>query len=289
MAPVFGDDAGRRLLAGIALGNEPDLTYSADLARYLGEFPAYSAAEHVNAWPRLIPATSENIGTWQSIRDRTINTRWFWNWPTILDNAAPVIKDKPGVLGPFATDHFYPMARTCASDPYRCPSIERLLAQERLDSFNYEVYTHATEAANRGLLYRMDETNTAAGRGAPGVSDTAASATWTLDTLFNAACPQPPTSLGPTATATSAPRASTSTTRRSTGTSPRGGQRLLQRDPLRPLAREGKPDAGAVLLRAAAVRAARAGDDGPPPGRTGRDRSSAWSMRGPPVDRGVCS
>ena len=38
----------------------------------------------------------------------------------------------------------------------------------------------------------MDETNTAAGRGAPGVSDTAASATWTLDTLFNAACPQPP-------------------------------------------------------------------------------------------------
>ena len=81
MAPVFGDEAGRRLLAGIALGNEPDLTYSADLARYLGEFPAYSGAEHVNAWPRLIPATSENIGTWQSIRDRTINTRWFWNWP----------------------------------------------------------------------------------------------------------------------------------------------------------------------------------------------------------------
>jgi hypothetical protein len=44
----------------------------------------------------------------------------------------------------------------------------------------------------RGLRYRVDETNTAAGRGAPGVSDVAASATWTLDTLFNAACPQPP-------------------------------------------------------------------------------------------------
>ena len=81
VAPVFGDEAGRRLLAGIALGNEPDLTYGADLARYLGEFPAYTAAEHVNAWPRLIPATSENIGTWQSIRDRTIGTRWFWDWP----------------------------------------------------------------------------------------------------------------------------------------------------------------------------------------------------------------
>ena len=96
------------------------------------------------------------------------------------------------MLGPFATDHFYPLARTCASDPYRCPSIPRLLAQERMDSFDYEVYTHAAEAARRGLRYRMDETNTAAGRGAQGVSDVAASGTWTLDTLFHAACPQPP-------------------------------------------------------------------------------------------------
>ena len=192
VAPVFSDDVGRRELAGIALGNEPDLTYVGDLARYLSEYPAYAGADFVNQWPRLVPATSENIGTWQSIRDRTINTRWFWDWPLILDTIAPAIKEKRGVLEPFATDHFYPMARTCLTDPYRCPTIERLLSQERLDSFDYEVYTHATEAARRGLRYRMDETNTAAGRGAPGVSDVAASATWTLDALFNAACPQPP-------------------------------------------------------------------------------------------------
>jgi hypothetical protein len=192
VTPVFGDEAGRRQVAGIALGNEPDLTYGGDLARYLAEFPAYAGAEFVNQWPRSVPATSENIGTWQSIRDRTINTRWFWDWPVILDHVAPTILETRGPLEPFATDHFYPMARTCASDPYRCPTIERLLSQERMDSFGYEVYTHATEAARRGLRYRMDETNTAAGRGAPGVSDVAASATWLLDTLFNAACPQPP-------------------------------------------------------------------------------------------------
>jgi hypothetical protein len=192
VAPVFGDDVGRRELAGIALGNEPDLTYSGNLARYLSEYRAYAGADYVNQWPRLVPATSENIGTWQSIRDRTINTRWFWDWPMILDSVVPTVMDKQGVLAPFATDHFYPMARTCASDPYRCPTIERLLSRERMDNFDYEVYTHATEAARRGLRYRMDETNTAAGRGAPGVSDVAASATWTLDTLFNAACPQPP-------------------------------------------------------------------------------------------------
>jgi hypothetical protein len=192
VAPVFGDEAGRRDVAGIALGNEPDLTYSGDLVRYLSEFPAYAGAGSINQWPRVVPASSENIGTWQSIRDRTINTRWFWDWPAILDTVAPTVKGKPGVLGPFATDHFYPLARTCPTDPYRCPTIERLLSRERMDNFDYQVYTHATEAARRGLQYRMDETNTAAGRGAPGVSDVAASATWTLDTLFNAACPQPP-------------------------------------------------------------------------------------------------
>ena len=192
VAPIFGDDRGRREVAGIALGNEPDLTYAGNLDRYLGEYPGYAGAEHVKEWPRVLPATSENIGTWQSIRDGTINTRWFWDWPAILDAIAPSVLDDRSVLEPFATDHFYPMARTCPTDPYRCPTIERLLSQERVDSFNYEVYTHATEAARRGLRYRMDETNTAAGRGAPGVSDVAASATWTLDTLFNAACPQPP-------------------------------------------------------------------------------------------------
>jgi len=190
--PAFGDAAGRRYVAGIALGNEPDLTYSADLARYLSDFPAYAGASYVNQWPRVVPASSENIGTWQSFRDRTINTRWFWDWPVILDTVASTVKDKQGALGPFATDHYYPMARTCASDPYRCPTIERLLSQERMDNFDYQVYLHATEAARRGLRYRMDETNTAAGRGAPGVSDVAASAAWTLDTMFHAACPQPP-------------------------------------------------------------------------------------------------
>ena len=193
VAPHFSDDAGRRYMAGVALGNEPDLTYQGDLNRYLGEYPAYADAEGVNQLPRIAPNTSENIGTWQRFTtDPTFNTRWFFQWPQILDAVAPSVNDRPGTLGPFATDHFYPLARTCPTDPYRCPTIERLLAEERVDSFNYEVYTHAAEAARHGMRYRMDETNTAAGRGAQGVSDVAASGIWTLDTLFNAACPQPP-------------------------------------------------------------------------------------------------
>jgi hypothetical protein len=119
VAPLFGDPAGRRMLAGIALGNEPDLTYEGDLARYLTDFSAY--AEAVNGWPRVVPATSEPIAAWQSIRDRTIDTRWFWEWPAILDHLAPAVR------GTFATDHFYALARGCSTDPYRCATIERLL------------------------------------------------------------------------------------------------------------------------------------------------------------------
>jgi hypothetical protein len=61
-----------------------------------------------------------------------------------------------------------------------------------MDNFNYGAYKHADEAAQRGLGYRLGEINTSAGRGAQGVSDVAASATWALDVMFNAACPQPP-------------------------------------------------------------------------------------------------
>jgi hypothetical protein len=195
VTPSFGDEAGRRTVAGISLGNEPDLTYSGDLERYLADLPAYTNAEVVKDWPRAMPATSENIGPWQDFKlpPAGFNTRWFWNWPTILDAIAPILKERPGPLEPAATDHFYPLARTCsANTPYRCPTIVRLLERERNDNFGFQVYTHAREAAARGLRYRMDETNTAAGRGAPGVSDVAASATWALDTLFTAACPQPP-------------------------------------------------------------------------------------------------
>ena len=193
VAPVFGDAAGRREVAAISLGNEPDLTYSGDLERYLHDVPAYVQA--VGGWPLELPATSEPIAPWQDIEQPPpgLDTRWFSDWPALVTALAPALVQWPSPLGPTATDHFYPLARNCsAATQYRCPSIERLLDPVRMDNFGYEVYTHAAAAAGAGLRYRVDETNTAAYRGAPGVSDVAASATWTLDALFNAACPQPP-------------------------------------------------------------------------------------------------
>ncbi|MGS2618714.1 hypothetical protein ACVCAH_29925 [Micromonospora sp. LZ34] len=179
-------------VAGISLGNEPDLSYRNNPQAYLRDFAAFSNAGVTQSYPIVTPNTSEPIAPWTGIADRSVDTRFFWDWPAILDATAPETKAKAGVFGAWAADHFYPLARTCTSDPYRCPSIPALLSDERLANFNYQVYTHASEAARHGLGYRLEELNTAAGRGAPGVSDVAASAVWALDAMFNAACPQPP-------------------------------------------------------------------------------------------------
>jgi len=84
------------------------------------------------------------------------------------------------------------VARRCAADAYRCATVARLLSDERMDNLRYAANAHATEAARHGLPYRIEEMNSAANRGAQGVSDVAASAVWALDAMFNAACPVPP-------------------------------------------------------------------------------------------------
>ncbi|QNE22584.1 hypothetical protein F1D05_37665 [Kribbella qitaiheensis] len=171
-------------MLGVELGNEADLSYgTAGLPSYLTDLPKY--AEAVSPLPVVAPNTSEDILPWQSIDARSVPTRWFWNWPEILDNHPA-----------YGSDHFYPLARTCANKPYRCPSIPALLSDEHLQSLDYQVDEHAREAGERSLPYRLEETNTAAGRGADGVSNVAASAAYALDMMFHVACPQSPKTPG---------------------------------------------------------------------------------------------
>jgi hypothetical protein len=192
VAPAFSADASRDV-AGIELGNEPDLSYgSSNVAAYLDDLRAYSAPEVTGPFPIVWPNTSEDILPWQDIHNRAVPTRWFWNWPEILQSIAGEARERAGNFRAYASDHFYPLARTCVNRPYRCPSISALLSDEHLASLQYQVYVHARQAARAGLGYRLEETNTAAGRGADGVSNVAASATYALDVLFNVACPQPP-------------------------------------------------------------------------------------------------
>ncbi len=202
VVPAFAGGGAERYVAGIGLGNEPDIQYSYDLARYLADLVAYRDAGVTRPYAIVAPSTSETIAPWQSIEARAIQTRFFWDWPTILDTIAPAMKAVRSVHGTLATDHFYPLARGCTTDEYRCASIERLLSDERFANLAYEVFTHAGMARDRGLAYRLQETGTAAGRGVDGVSNVAAAATWALAAMFETACPQPPNAPGANASCT---------------------------------------------------------------------------------------
>jgi hypothetical protein len=161
---------------------------------------SYSDASVTGSWPIIAPNTSEDILTWDQVDGRTVPTRFFWDWPQILDADAAQVTARAGVFGAYASDHYYPLARTCVNKPYRCPTTAALLSDQHMDSLDYQVYVHAQEAARHGLAYRLEETNTAAGRGADGVSNVAASATYALDLMFHTACPQPPNAPGANAT-----------------------------------------------------------------------------------------
>jgi hypothetical protein len=195
VAAAFADRA-ERFVAGIGLGNEPDITYRYDVARYLADFAVYRDAEVTEPFALIAPSTSEPIAPWQAIEARTVPTRLFWEWPAILDAVAPAMNARGSVHGTFATDHFYPHARGCVSDPYRCATIERLLSDERFANLAYQVFLHGGEAARHGLAYRLQEINSAAGRGVDGVSNVAAAAVWALAMMFESACPQPPNAPG---------------------------------------------------------------------------------------------
>jgi hypothetical protein len=188
--PAFA--GAERDIAGIELGNEPDLSYGSNLDRYLDDLTAYSDPAVTGPFPVIAPNTSEDILPWQDVDQRAVPTRYFWDWPRILDTNAALMRARAGAFGAYASDHFYPLARTCPNKPYRCPSIGALLSDEHMASLDYQAYTHAQEAARHGISYRLEETNTAAGRGADGVSNVAASAAYGIDLMFHAACPQPP-------------------------------------------------------------------------------------------------
>lgn len=199
VAPAFA--GATRDVAGIELGNEPDLSYKAGgLDRYLGDLATYSGDDVTGPFPVVAPNTSEDILPWQSMADQSAPSRYFWDWPRILDTDAATVRARAGAFGAYASDHFYPLARTCVNRPYRCPSTTALLSDEHMSSLDYQAYVHAQEAARHGLGYRLEETNTAAGRGADGVSNVAASATYALNLMFHAACPQPPHEPGANAT-----------------------------------------------------------------------------------------
>jgi len=86
------------------------------------------------------------------------------------------------------TVHRYPLQRcyTRPSSPMY-PTIAHLLAQSSSRGLANSVATDASLAHSRGLTLRVDELNSVACSGEPGISDVFASALWALDTAFQMA------------------------------------------------------------------------------------------------------
>ena len=85
------------------------------------------------------------------------------------------------------TVHRYPLLRCPAADPVHSPTIAQLMAPAASTGLADSVIPIARAAHANGDSIRVDEMNSVACGGAPGVSNTFASALWFVDTLFGMA------------------------------------------------------------------------------------------------------
>ncbi|HEY3726353.1 MAG TPA: glycosyl hydrolase family 79 C-terminal domain-containing protein [Solirubrobacteraceae bacterium] len=187
--PAIAAAEGRALLAGVGrklidafeIGNEPDL---------YGVFPWYS----------------DRRGHTYRSRNRkydfTDYTQQFSQWSRALPQmplAGPVTSGPAwmGKLGRFisaeprlnvVTYHRYPL-RACIKDPGTkgFASIPNLLADSSSSGLAQGLASFVRVAHKHKLPFRVAEMNSASCKGAPGVSDTFASALWALDAMFNMA------------------------------------------------------------------------------------------------------
>lgn len=85
------------------------------------------------------------------------------------------------------TVHRYPLNHCAAPGTDHHPSLARLLSPASSQGLAQSVAQAASTAHAHGAQIRVDELNSVACRGQPGVSDTFGSALWVLDALFNLA------------------------------------------------------------------------------------------------------
>ena len=170
---------GSRYIKALEIGNEPDLYPQFVWFRdrrgkvYRRRGPGYDLSDYTaqfTQWAKVLPdlplagpATSRPA--WLSGLGRFIS-------------AEPRLK--------LVTYHRYPL-RACEKDPSdpTFPTIPGLLADSSSAGLAAGVTPFVRTAAAHHLPFRVAEFNSASCEGAPGVSDTFASALWALNTMFN--------------------------------------------------------------------------------------------------------
>jgi len=187
--PAIAAAESRALLAGVGrknidafeIGNEPDL---------YGVFPWYRDRRG-----HIYRSRGRRY-------DLTDYTREFSHWAKAIPTmplAGPATSGPSwmGKLGSFiatqprlklVTYHRYPL-RACVGDQASpgFPTISNLLADSSSRGLAQGLASYVRVAHTKGLPFRVAEMNSASCQGAAGVSDTFASALWSLDTMFNMA------------------------------------------------------------------------------------------------------
>ncbi|MFZ1994128.1 MAG: glycosyl hydrolase family 79 C-terminal domain-containing protein [Solirubrobacteraceae bacterium] len=171
---------GQRYVAGLELGNEPEVygtlgwyqtpagvpvpgrPASYDFTAYLRDY-----AHVTDALPRTVPLVGPATGAQQ----------WF-------SSVGRYLAANPRVR--LVTYHRYPLHRCFTPrDSPEFPTISNLLAPAAATGPASSLADVIAPAHARGIPFRVDELNSVSCGGARGVSDTFASALWVLDTLFN--------------------------------------------------------------------------------------------------------
>jgi hypothetical protein len=178
-AHAFETGIGARNIKALEIGNEPELyPITPYFFRKPNHTPVYPRPKSFNraAYLKEVTRFAKQLGGFPLAGPATGNYRWLSRLPQLF-TAEPKLK--------VVTYHRYPLIR-CFSKPgdRGYPSIPNLLSLRAARGLLSGTGPYIALAHRHGATFRVDELNSVACKGQPGVSDTFASSLWMLDTLF---------------------------------------------------------------------------------------------------------
>jgi hypothetical protein len=176
-ARAYRTGIGKRYIDALEIGNEPELYelfpwYETSGVPYYGRPSTYNFA----AYMEDVAAFAKRLHGVDLAGPATGTPSWLERVPRLF-----AVEPRLKVI----TYHRYPLL-SCFSQPgdARYPSIPNLLTSDAARELLQGAGGTIADAHRHGASVRIDELNSVACSGTPGVSDTFASSLWMLDTLF---------------------------------------------------------------------------------------------------------
>jgi hypothetical protein len=178
-AHAFETGIGASNIKALEIGNEPELyTITPFYYRKPNHTPVFPRPRSYNraAYVKEMAGFAKQLAGIPLAGPATGNYTWLTRVP-MLFKVEPKLK--------VVTYHRYPLIR-CFSKPgdKGYPSIPNLLSPTAARGLLAGAGPYVALAHRHGATFRVDELNSVACKGQPGVSDTFASALWMVDTLF---------------------------------------------------------------------------------------------------------